>query len=106
MNDDVKLTLDELYAFARREGSLPETVRVGDTFKLMPMLMRNGQRMRRVFRREDHTHIRITAVPGGQRRRYSYVKVEPKAMGNGRADRGTHRCDLRMLAQHYSLERS
>lgn len=65
------------------------------------MLCRDGSRFLNTAR--DHTRIEIVAIPGARKRAYSYVKLDPKPMGNGRPDRGIHRCNLSALARHYTL---
>lgn len=97
----VKLSDTALVEVAREDGSLPATVEVGYVFRRVAMLMRDGKRWHITV--SDHTRIRITAIPGGRRRTFSYVKVDPRGMGNGRADRGVKRCDLMALARHYAI---
>lgn len=92
----------DLIDLALNEGALPGCVEIGDVFERVAMRMRDGRRWR-IIGRPDHTLIKITAVPGGRRRMFSYVKVNPRPMGNGRADHGEERCDLLTLARHYSL---
>jgi hypothetical protein len=78
-----------------------DAVRVGQVYERVPMLRRDGTRW--CITARDHTLIRITGVPGGRRTMHSYVKVDPKPMGNGRADHGEHRMTAEQLARHYAL---
>lgn len=69
------------------------------------MLLKDGTRYK-ITGRRDHTHIQITQVPGNGKRVYRYRKLDPRGMGNGRADRGEHTIDPATLARHYLLVES
>jgi hypothetical protein len=91
--DPIKLAL--------QEGALPERVEVGQVYERVAMRLRDGSRWK--VTDKSHTRIRITAVAGGSRRNYYYVKVDPVRGGNGRPDRQEHRIDLLGLSRHYAL---
>jgi hypothetical protein len=88
---------------ARSVGALPESVQPGMVFRRVAMLCVDGTRFR--ITAHDHTRIEIIAIPGARKKTYSYVKLDPKPMGNGRPDRGISRCGLSTLARHYEASR-
>lgn len=83
------------------EPTRERSVAPDDEFVSVPMRLRDGSRWGWKGRRHDHTRVRIVAVPGGRRRKITYVKVDPQGMGNGRADRGEHRADPADFHRHY-----
>ena len=86
---------------ALREGALPEKVEVGQVYERVAMRLRDGSRWK--VTTKSHSRLRITAVLGGRRRNYTYVRVDPVRGGTGRPDRQEHRIDLLGLSRHYAL---
>lgn len=79
-------------------------VEVGQLYRRVPMLCRDGSRFALRRSAHDHDRIRITQVPEGRKTTYRCVKIDPRPMGNGRPDRGEHRITLSAIARHYELE--
>lgn len=77
-------------------------VQLDQVYERIPMLLADGTRWK--IMASDHTRIRITQIPGGRKTTYRFVKVDPRPMGNGRADRTEQRIDLTTLARHYRVD--
>ena len=89
-----------------RVAAPPHPVLKDQVYERVPMLMRDGTRWKSTVRGgslPEHTRIVITSVPGGRRTTIRYRKLDPRRMGNGRADRGEHPITLTTLARHYQL---
>jgi hypothetical protein len=99
----MKLASDHpLFPTALRQGAMPETVEPGQVFELTDHLLMDGSRWPGRSA-HDHTRIRIVSVPGGRRRVYRYVKVDPQPGGNGRRDRGEHTIAAVSLVRNYRI---
>lgn len=86
----------------------PRELRVGDVCERVAMLLRDGTEWENTLNGAgtnfvEFTHVRITGVPGGQRKNLGYVKIDPRARGNGRADRQVKRSDPASFQRHYRL---
>lgn len=83
----------------------PRDLEVGDICELHPegMLSLKGWRWKGSLKRKDHTLVEIVGVPGSRSENIRYRKISPKPMGNGRADRKTHRSKPKDFERHYRL---
>lgn len=95
-----RLSDADLVSQAISEGALRYPLAVGQVYERAPMLCRDGTRVD-LGGTHDHKRIRLAQVPGGRKRTIRYAKVKPKAMGNGRPDRGEHPITVEQLARHY-----
>ena len=82
----------------------PSPVEVGQVYRRVPFLCRDGTRMRLGPDSQYEQRICIVQVPEGRKRTYRYVKVDPPRGGNGRRDRQSHPIALQGLARNYALE--